>query len=190
MSRDYSRCALFYAVAQKNLGPAGVTLVVVRKDMLSRSARPLPDALNYAAQAAAKSMLNTPPVAAIYTCLLMLRWIAAQGMAHIEAVNRQKALLLYTAIDERKLFHCPVKADSRSLMNVVFTVADPATEAAFLQFAAARDIEGIKGHRSVGGFRASLYNAVSLADVARLTETMHDFEQLHSSNRLNGAAAA
>lgn len=177
MSREYSRCALFYAVAQKNLGPAGATLVVVRKDMLQRNARNLPDALSYGAQAAAGSLLNTPPVAAIYTCLLMLRWIAARGIDRIEADNSQKAAMLYKEIGRNSIFQSPVEVASRSLMNVVFTMRDAALETSFLAFCAGRGIEGIKGHRSVGGFRASLYNAVTLEDVAALTAAMQDFEK-------------
>ncbi len=176
-SRDWSRFALFYAVAQKNLGPAGVTLVVVRKDMLGRTARPLPDAYSYAAQAAAQSLLNTPPVAAIYTCLLVLRWIAARGMQQIEDTNRAKAAMLYAAIDRSAIFRCPVEPGSRSMMNAVFGADKPSVNERFLAFTKARNIEGIKGHRSVGGFRASLYNAVSVEDVAALADAMRDFEK-------------
>jgi phosphoserine aminotransferase len=178
-SRDYSKCALFYAVAQKNLGPAGVTLVVVRRNMLARTARKIPDALSYAAQSKDGSMLNTPPVFAIYTSLLVLRWIASQGMESIEAANRQKAALLYQEVERNSLFQCPVQEGSRSLMNVVFTGRDKSIEDAFTIFAASRNIEGIKGHRSVGGFRASLYNAVTLSDVSTLVTAMQDFEQTY-----------
>jgi phosphoserine aminotransferase len=176
-SRDYSRCALFYAVAQKNLGPAGVTLVVVRKEFLAQQKRELPDALSYAAQAKAASLLNTPPVSAIYTCLLMLRWMAAKGMETIEADNRKKAELLYGEVARNPLFVALVEPAGRSMMNVVFTTKDPGMESAFLKFCAVRDIEGVKGHRSVGGFRASLYNAVSMADVQALVAAMQEFEQ-------------
>ncbi len=177
MGRDYSRCALFYAVAQKNFGPAGVTLVAARRSMLESAVRPLPDALSYAAQMRAGSLLNTPPVAAIYTCLLTLRWIAARGMHAIETDNREKAALLYQTIDDSRVFHCPVAKASRSLMNVVFTMEHKEDEAAFAAFASGLDIEGIRGHRSVGGFRASLYNAVTIQDVAALVAAMKTFEQ-------------
>jgi phosphoserine aminotransferase len=177
MRRDYSRCALIYAVAQKNIGPAGVTLVLLRKDMLSRSARKLPDAMSYAGQVRARSMLNTPPVAAIYTCMLTLRWIAARGIAAIENDNRKKAALVYEEIGRNKLFHSPVDIGSRSMMNVVFTMKDSKLERVFLEYCARRDIEGIKGHRSVGGFRASLYNAVSIEDVEALIQAMQEFEK-------------
>jgi phosphoserine aminotransferase len=177
MKREYARCSLFYAVAQKNFGPAGVTLVVARRSMLESAARPLPDALSYAAQMRANSLLNTPPVAAIYTCLLMLRWTTERGMNAIEQENREKAALLYDAIDQSRIFHCPVERESRSIMNVVFTTKQKETETAFLKYAAGRDIEGIKGHRSVGGFRASLYNAIRLEEVEVLVDAMKTFEQ-------------
>lgn len=176
MQRDYSRFDLIYAVAQKNLGPAGVTLVIVSKEMLNRSVRELPDAFNYAAQAKAGSMLNTPPVAAIYSSMLVLRWIAARGIGRIEADNREKARILYAEIDRNPLFQSPVAPASRSLMNAVFTMPDKNHEGAFLNFASEQGIEGIKGHRSVGGFRASMYNAVSIADVQALVHVMQDFE--------------
>jgi phosphoserine aminotransferase len=176
VQRDYSRCALIYAVAQKNFGPAGVTLVIARRSLVESTSRRLPDVLSYAGQMRANSLLNTPPVSAIYTCLLTLRWIAARGMEAIEKENRQKAASLYEAIDASDIFYCPVERDSRSMMNVVFTAKRKEDEQSFLRFASARGIEGIKGHRSVGGFRASLYNAVSLAEVGILTEAIRSFE--------------
>jgi phosphoserine aminotransferase len=176
-SRDYSRCALFYAVAQKNLGAAGVTLVVVRKDMLGRKTRSLPDVFSYAAQAKAGSMLNTPPVAAIYTSLLMLRWIAARGIKRIETDNNSKAAALYAEVDRNPLFQLPVESASRSDMNVVFTMKNAAQEQAFLDYCAGQNIAGIKGHRSVGGFRASLYNTVTVEEVSALIAAMQDFEK-------------
>jgi phosphoserine aminotransferase len=162
-------------VAQKNLGPAGVTLVIVSKDMLNRTVRDLPDAFSYKAQAAAGSLLNTPPVAAIYSSMLVLRWIAERGIDRIEADNRAKAAKLYEEVDRNPMFNCPVDNGSRSLMNVIFRMNDTAQEAEFLEFAAGRGIEGIKGHRSVGGFRASLYNAISIQDVEALVGAMQDF---------------
>jgi phosphoserine aminotransferase len=181
MRRDYSRCALIYAVAQKNLGAAGVTLVIARRSLLESTARPLPDVLSYAGQMRANSLLNTPPVAAIYSCLLMLRWIRERGMDAIEQENRQKASLLYRAIDGSSIFQCPVESESRSLMNVVFTMRRREDEPAFLHYASLQNIEGIKGHRSIGGFRAALYNAVSMADVQALVDAMKSFEQNQSS---------
>jgi phosphoserine aminotransferase len=176
VKRDYNRCALIYAVAQKNFGPAGVTLVIARKAMLEGAVRDLPDALSYAAQMRAGSLLNTPPVVAIYTSLLMLRWMESRGMDVIERDNREKARMLYEAIDASPKFSCPVEVGSRSMMNVVFTMERAEEEQAFLQYASYKGIESIKGHRSLGGFRASLYNAVSVEDVAALVRAMKEFE--------------
>ena len=173
--RNYANCDLIYAVAQKNFGPAGVTLVVVRKEMLEKQVRKLPEVFSYKAQANADSILNTPPVATIYACLLMLRWTKAQGIKNIEADNQKKAALLYEEIDQNPLFVCPVEHGSRSSMNVVFTMNDPAQEKSFLEFCATRNIDGIKGHRKVGGFRASLYNAVTKDDVNALVSAMQEF---------------
>lgn len=182
MKRDYGRCALFYAVAQKQLGPAGVTLVVARRSLLESGVRRLPGVLSYEAEQHADSLLNTPPVAAIYGCLLTLRWIAGRGIDRIDADNRAKAAMVYEAIEGSDLFHCPVEKQSRSLMNVVFRAATQEDEERFLQYAASRNIEGIKGHRSTGGFRASLYNAVSMEDAEALASAIHDFsQQKHSS---------
>lgn len=174
--RDYSKCALFYAVAQKNVGPTGATLVVVRKDMLERIKRTMPDSLNYAAQAKAKSLLNTPPVFSIYTSMLMLRWIKALGMDTIEQQNRKKATLLYGVLEHSSSFDLVVGKESRSLMNVVFRGKDATVEERFLQQCQEANIEGVKGHRSVGGFRASLYNAVTLDDTRRLADVISHFK--------------
>jgi len=170
---DYTRYSLFYAAVQKNLGTPGVSLVVINKDMLRRQARLVPPMLNFKAQAAEHSILNTANVFGVYTSLLMLRWIKAKGIAAIEKENRKKAQLLYDAIDNSSLFtpHVKVKAD-RSLMNVCFTANTPEIEKAFLALCEENNISGIKGHRSVGGFRASLYNAVTLEDVEALVRLM------------------
>ena len=173
--RDYSNCSLFYAVAQKNIGPAGATLVVVRKDMFPRIQRTLPDALNYAAQAKAGSLLNTAPVFAIYTSLLELRWIKEKGIDAIDAENRRKAAALYNALEKNDFFYCPVAAGSRSLMNVVFRGKDERTEQQLIAKCREHNIEGIEGHRSVGGFRASIYNAVSMEDVQQLVNLLGEF---------------
>jgi phosphoserine aminotransferase len=176
VKRDFSRCALFYAVAQKQLGPAGVTLVVGRRSLLESGVRRLPDVFSYAAQMRAGSVLNTPPVAAIYCCLLTLRWMAHRGLEHIEADNHAKAAMVYEAIDEGSIFYGVAEKESRSLTNVVFRARREEDEAAFLKYASAKSIEGIKGHRSVGGFRASLYNAVSLKDADALASAIRNFE--------------
>jgi phosphoserine aminotransferase len=174
---DYSRYALFYAAAQKNLGIAGVALAVVRKDMLNNIVRPVPPMLNYKNQAAENSILNTANVFGIYTSLLMLRWIKEKTVATIEKENNQKSSMLYNAIDDSKLFTAHVtKKEDRSLMNVTFKAGSPELEKAFLTLCEEKGIIGIKGHRSVGGFRASLYNAISLDAVERLVSVMGDFE--------------
>lgn len=175
--RDYNHCDLFYAVAQKNFGPAGVTVVVARKSLIAQSNKNLPPVLSYAAQAKAGSMLNTPPVSAIYGALLMLRWTADRGIAAIEKENREKADLLYSEIERNSLFHSTVEKSSRSMMNVVFRMKDIDKEATFLKYCSERNIEGIKGHRSVGGFRVSLYNAVRLDDVHALVHAMQELEK-------------
>ncbi|MEO6830622.1 MAG: 3-phosphoserine/phosphohydroxythreonine transaminase [Chitinophagaceae bacterium] len=174
-ARDYARCDLFFAVAQKNIGPAGVTLVVIRKGMLKRQVRELPGILSYSAQVKANSLLNTPPVSAIYTCLLNLRWIQEQGINSLFEANKKKAEMIYTELDSNPIFQPIVSPESRSMMNVVFRMMDKSHESAFLDFCASRNIEGIAGHRSVGGFRASLYNAVSVDDVAQLVSAMREF---------------
>jgi phosphoserine aminotransferase len=180
MPRNYSNCDLIYAVAQKNLGAAGVTIVIAKKKFLESANKNLPPVLSYIAQAKAGSMLNTPPVAAIYSCLLMLRWTASRGLSIIETENKQKAELLYSGIDRSPLFISSVEKESRSRMNVVFRMKDPSQETAFLEYCSGKNIEGIKGHRSVGGFRVSLYNAVSLEDAAALLIAMQQFEQIEN----------
>jgi phosphoserine aminotransferase len=170
---DYTRYALFYAAVQKNLGTPGIALVVINKDMFRRQARLVPPMLSYKAQAAEHSILNTANVSGVYTSLLMLRWIKAKGIDTIEKENRKKAQLLYDAIDNSSFFtpHVKEKAD-RSIMNVCFTANTPEIEKAFLALCEENNIAGIKGHRSVGGFRASLYNAVSVEDVEVLVRLM------------------
>jgi phosphoserine aminotransferase len=184
--RDYRKYALFYAVAQKNLGAAGATLVCIRKDFLQKEVRPLPDMLSYKAHVAAKGVLNTPPVFAVYTCLLMLRWLKAQGLPAVYAANRQKADALYAEISRNPLFSCAIEEGSRSIMNAVFSAKDPATEKDFLSFAAARGIHGIAGHRSTGGFRASIYNAVTVEDVQALITAMQEFAAGRQSPHVRG----
>ncbi|MBS1585149.1 MAG: 3-phosphoserine/phosphohydroxythreonine transaminase [Bacteroidetes bacterium] len=174
---DYSKCALFYAAAQKNIGPAGATLVVMRRDMAERIKRDLPPMLSYKAQIAQHSVLNTSPVFAIYTSLLMLRWTKARGIAAIEQENKEKAALLYREIDRNGLFEAVVKKETdRSTMNVCFRIKNEAQEKTFVSFCEKRNITGISGHRFVGGFRVSLYNAIRLEHVERLAEVMRAFE--------------
>ncbi len=166
---DYSKYALFYAAAQKNLGIAGVALAVVRKDMLKRIVREMPPMLSYAAQVKEESNLNTANVFGIYVSLLMLRWIDARGIPAIEKENKLKAKLVYDAIDSSKVFvpYVTEKAD-RSMMNVCFTAKTPEAEKRLLTLCEEHDIAGIKGHRLAGGFRVSLYNAISTEWVEQL----------------------
>ena len=176
-SHDYTRYAMFYAAVQKNLGTPGVALAVIRKDMFNRKTRLLPPMLNYRAQAEEHSILNTANVFGVYTSLLMLRWIKAKGIEAIEKENRKKASLLYDAVDSSRIFtpHVKEKAD-RSMMNVCFTAITSEMEKAFLERCNDGNMTGIKGHRSVGGFRVSLYNAVTVADVELLVNVMKEFE--------------
>ncbi len=170
---DYSKYALFYAAAQKNLGIAGVALAVIRKDLLKRAARELPPMLSYSEQVKEGSILNTANVFGVYVSLLMLRWIESRGISAIEKENKQKAKLLYDTLDSSNVFvpYVTEKAH-RSLMNVCFTAKTPEAEKKLLALCEENDITGIKGHRSVGGFRASIYNAVPLDWVERLVEIM------------------
>ncbi len=175
--RDYKQYSLFYATAQKNLGSAGVALVVIHKNLLKKTARPLPPLLSYKEQVKENSIVNTANVSGIYTSLLMLRWIKARGIDNIERENKQKADLLYSTIDSSTLFNARVTQQShRSLMNVCFTAGAPETETAFLKLCEQNNITGLKGHRLTGGFRVSLYNAIPLDSVSQLVALMKDFE--------------
>lgn len=180
---DPTKYALIYAGAQKNLSMAGVTLVIVRNDVLGKVTRPLPTMIDYRTHIDKGSMFNTPPVVPIFTCLQTLRWIKAQGgVAEMERRAHQRAQLLYGEIDRNSLFRGTVTDPAdRSYMNVCFVMAEGqgALESEFLSFATARGMHGIKGHRSVGGFRASIYNAMPLEGVQALVETMQAFEAQH-----------
>jgi phosphoserine aminotransferase len=173
---NYADCSVFYAVAQKNIGPAGATLVIICKDMLQRAKRSLPPMMSYVEHVAKNSVLNTPPVFAIYVSMLMLRWIKAKGIATIEEENKIKASLLYNEIERNSLFSSTVKKEHRSLMNVCFNAVDDMTEKLFLDFCEGCGIVNIKGHRSTGGFRASIYNAVTVEDVKYIVAAMQEFE--------------
>ena len=175
--RDYTKYAMFYAAAQKNLGAAGNTLAVIRKDFLARAKNDLPPMLSYKANVKENSILNTANVFGVYVSLLTLRWIKEKGIATIEKENKAKAKLLYDTLDSSKVFIPHVKEKThRSRMNVCFTTANAKQEKAFLEVCDARDISGIKGHRLAGGFRASLYNAIELSSVERLVAVMKEFE--------------
>ena len=177
---DFNRFDFIYAGAQKNIGAAGVNLVVADKRMLEKGRSGLPSMMDYRQHVANGSMLNTPPVFAIYVCLLTLRWLKSiGGVAEMEKINMQKANLLYETLESLPMFHLPVAKKDRSLMNVVFTMEDPALESLFLQACKEADMVGVKGHRSVGGFRVSLYNALPLSSVESLTTLMKQFANQH-----------
>ena len=175
---DFNRFSLIYAGAQKNMGAAGVNLVVVKKDILGKVNRKIPMMLDYQQHIANGSMLNTPPVFAIYVVLLTLRWLKANGgAAAMEKRNIQKSDLLYNTLDSLPLFTPTVATEDRSRMNVVFVMNDKQKEEAFNARCKQEGIIGIKGHRSVGGFRASLYNALPLSHVQVLLDVMKDFAE-------------
>ncbi|HRI00075.1 MAG TPA: 3-phosphoserine/phosphohydroxythreonine transaminase [Saprospiraceae bacterium] len=177
---DGNQFALIYAGAQKNLGPAGVTLVVIRKDLLERSGRKLPSMLNYKTHADKGSMYNTPPVFPIYVSMLTMRWILEQGGTNAMGMrNQEKSDLLYQEIDRNSCFRGTVKPEDRSQMNVVFVPTKAEYESEFLDLCKKNNCVGLSGHRSVGGFRASLYNALELESVKVLVELMQEFERTH-----------
>lgn len=178
---DVSKYALIYAGAQKNLGPAGVTLVIINPDILGKIERKIPSMLDYKIHIKNNSLYNTPPVYAIYASYLTLKWIKnSGGVEAIDKCNETKAKLLYDEIDRNSLFYGTVEKESRSRMNVCFLAKTPELEAEFIKFSTDKGMVGIKGHRSVGGFRASLYNAMPVESVKALTEAMQEFEKLHS----------
>jgi phosphoserine aminotransferase len=173
---DFNRFDLIYAGAQKNIGAAGVNIVIVKKDMLGKVTRKLPTMMDYRNHIANGSMLNTPPVFAVYICMLTLRWLKQQGgVAAIEKINDAKAKLLYDTLDSLPVFRPTVVREDRSKMNAVFVIDNPELEKEFLADCKENGMVAIKGHRSVGGFRASLYNALPLGSVVALTDLMKDF---------------
>ena len=174
---DVSRYGLIYAGAQKNIGPAGLVLVIVREDLLGKASASTPSVMNYATMADNGSMLNTPPTFGIYLAGLIFKNLKAQGgLAAVEQANIAKAKRVYDAIEGSGGFYRnPVAADCRSRMNVPFTLSNPALDAEFLAEAAERRLAGLKGHKSVGGMRASVYNAMSLEGVDALVALMQDF---------------
>ncbi|PKO68477.1 MAG: 3-phosphoserine/phosphohydroxythreonine transaminase [Betaproteobacteria bacterium HGW-Betaproteobacteria-16] len=175
---DWSRVGLAFGGAQKNLGPAGLTLVVVRKDLLGRSMSACPSAFDYATVASHQSMYNTPPTYAIYVAGLTFQWLKRQGgVAEMERRNTAKAALLYGFIDASGFYVNKVAKDCRSRMNVPFFLRDETRNEAFLTGAKARGLLQLKGHKSVGGMRASIYNAMPLEGVQALVDYMRDFEQ-------------
>lgn len=178
---EASKYDLIYAGAQKNLGPAGATLVIMKKDLLGKAVRKTPSMLSYKIHDDKESMYNTPPAFAVYMCMETLRWVKATGLDTIEQRNNEKAATLYNYLDQDNIFNAVVKAEAdRSIMNVTFTLDDASKEQAFLDVCKEANIVGIKGHRSVGGFRASMYNALTNESVETLVDVMKEF------NRTNG----
>lgn len=177
---DVTKFALIYAGAQKNIGPSGLTVVIVREDLIGKARPGIPAVWDYKAMADEGSMLNTPPTFAWYFAGLVFRWLKAQGgLAAIGARNRAKAELLYSAIDGSGFYSNPVAVPARSWMNVPFTLADPALDKTFLSAAQAAGLSNLAGHRSVGGMRASLYNAMPPEGVAALVAFMKEFQRRH-----------
>ena len=175
---DVSQFGVIYAGAQKNIGPAGLTLVIVRRDLLRGARAGCPSTLDWTVQAENESMYNTPPTFAIYLAGLVFEWLEQLGgLAAMEAINRRKATLLYDLIDSNDFYASPVEPISRSLMNVPFTLADPAVEGLFLSEAGQHRLINLQGHRSVGGMRASIYNAIEESSVQALCDFMADFAQ-------------
>ena len=177
---DVSKFGLIYAGAQKNIGPAGLTIVIVRDDLLGETVKGTPTMFDYKIAADNDSMYNTPPTYAIYIAGLVFKMLKAKGgIAAMEAVNRAKAKLLYDALDASSFYASPVAVDNRSLMNIPFTLKDAALDDEFIKGAKARGMVQIKGHRSVGGMRASIYNAMPVEGVQALVDWMKEFEKRH-----------
>jgi len=177
---DVSKFGVIYAGAQKNVGPAGLTLVIVREDLVGQAPESCPAMLDYKTHADAGSMYNTPPTYSWYLAGLVFKWLKAQGgLAAMAEINERKAKALYAAIDASDFYHNPVDPECRSWMNVPFTLADPELDGLFLEEASKAGLETLKGHRSVGGMRASIYNAMPEAGVQALIEFMKEFERRH-----------
>ncbi|HEY5365370.1 MAG TPA: 3-phosphoserine/phosphohydroxythreonine transaminase, partial [Casimicrobiaceae bacterium] len=175
---DIARFGVIYAGAQKNIGPAGLTIVIVRDDLLGRARSDCPSVFDYAKQAANNSMVNTPPTFAIYVAGLVFEWLQAQGgVAALERANIVKAELLYATIDASGFYRNDVHKPDRSRMNVPFFLRDPQLDADFLAGAAARGLAQLKGHRAVGGMRASIYNAMPIEGVRALCDYLREFAQ-------------
>jgi phosphoserine aminotransferase len=176
-----SKFGLIYAGAQKNIGPSGLTVVIVHEELIGRSRAETPSVFDYKAVADNHSMLNTPPTFAWYVAGLVFKWLKRNGgVAAMAERNRAKAQALYAAIDGSSLYRNSVAKDSRSWMNVTFNLSKPELDSVFIDEAAAAGLNHLKGHRVLGGMRASLYNAVPLAGVEALTGFMRDFERRHA----------
>jgi phosphoserine aminotransferase len=177
---DVAKYGVIYGGAQKNIGPAGLTIVIVRDDLLDRALPICPSAFHWKEQAAADSMLNTPPTYSIYIAGLVFEWLLEQGgVPAIEQRNIAKARLLYDYLDSTAFFRNPVNPADRSRMNVPFRLRDESLDGAFLEGAEARGMVQLKGHRAVGGMRASIYNAMPVEGVQALVDYMREFERAH-----------
>lgn len=178
---DVSKFGVIFAGAQKNLGPAGVTLVIIREDLIGHASDKVPAMLNYKLMADNNSMYNTPPTYGIYMLGLMFEWIKEQGgVATLEERNKEKAALLYDYLDQSKCFKATAKKEDRSMMNVTFVTGDTELDAKFVKEAANEGLVNLKGHRSVGGMRASIYNAMPIEGVQKLVDFMSKFESENS----------
>jgi len=174
---DVNRFGIIYAGAQKNLGPAGVTLVIIREDLIGHAKENVPSMLDYKLMVENDSMYNTPPTYGIYMLKLMFEWIEAQGgVKALEKRNKEKAELLYNFLDQSKLFKGTAHKEDRSMMNVTFVTGNPELDAKFVKQATAEGLVSLKGHRSVGGMRASIYNAMPIEGVQKLVDFMKKFE--------------
>jgi phosphoserine aminotransferase len=177
---DVGRFGLIYAGAQKNIGPAGLTIVIVREDLIGHAPASVPSMFDYKIQADNESMFNTPPTYAIYVAGLVFQWLERHGgLAEMEKLNIAKAKLIYDVLDASRFYQSPVAKEDRSRMNVPFTLADASLDEEFLKQAKQRGLIQLKGHRSVGGMRASIYNAMPVEGVRTLVEFMQDFERRH-----------
>ena len=175
---DFSKFSLIYAGAQKNMGPAGTTLVVVKEDVLGKVSRQIPSMLDYQVHISKASMYNTPPVFAVYVSMLTLKWLKNKGgIAAMQDINEKKAKLIYSEIDVNPLFNGFAKKEDRSMMNATFTLANEDLKETFDAMWKEAGINGLNGHRSVGGYRASMYNALTLESVAALVDVMSDLER-------------
>ena len=177
---DVSRFGLIYAGAQKNIGPAGMAIVIVRDDLIGQAAPGTPSIFDYKIQAEADSMHNTPPTYAIYLAGLVFQWLKQLGgLAKMEEINVAKAKLVYDYLDETEFYHSPVAPEDRSRMNIPFTLRNNKLDEEFLKQAKSRGLSELKGHRAVGGMRASIYNAMPVEGVKSLVEFMKEFERKH-----------
>ncbi|HIA35186.1 MAG TPA: 3-phosphoserine/phosphohydroxythreonine transaminase, partial [Flavobacteriales bacterium] len=179
---DISKFGLIYAGAQKNMGPAGATLAIIKDSLLGKNDRNIPSMLNYEIHINKDSMFNTPPVFSVYVSMLTLDWLKKNGgVEAIESVNKSKAELLYDEIDRNSLFKGTAEKEDRSFMNVTFVLNDDSRADQFNQMVAEERINGLKGHRSIGGYRASMYNALPLTSVQVLVDVMRELEEKHGN---------